>query len=343
MPLCVPKLCAALVLVAATAAIAESPVCEQAAAWFRERNWSEAAKGFQQCEIENPGKTDALLYRGKALVNVSDFAAAESSLESYITAHPASDDALYLLGFVHFRRDHPRESLETFARGAKLKPPRADDLKIAALDYVLLEDYSNAARYLEESLKINPNDIEALYHLGRVRYQLQQFDLAISAFNELLRRDPENVKAQDNLGLCLEATNQTEAAMAAYRKAIGKQSGALNRSEQPYLNLGKLLITQNRAADAIPLLSQAVSIAPQSASAHYELGRAEFTIGQIDDARSQLEQAVKLDPENSSIHYFLGRIYKRTGQSEAANKEFKLTEELVRQHNKHSGGMASSR
>src|ERR1041385_8418255 len=154
MTLSLTRICGALVLGAGTAALAETPICEQAAALFHQRSWNDAAKAFQQCEIENPGKTDALLYRGKALVNVSDFAAAESSLESYTASHPKSDDALYLLGFVRFRRDHPRESLESFARAAKVKPPRADDLKIAALDYVLLEDYSSAAKYLEQSLRM---------------------------------------------------------------------------------------------------------------------------------------------------------------------------------------------
>ena len=330
-------------LLLASASFAQTNVCQRANQFFGDHRWSEAAEAFKDCEGASSGATDALLFRGKALVNLGDFAAAASSLESYITSHSQSDDALYLLGYVRFRQDRPKDSLDLFARAAKLKGPQASDLKIAALDYVLLNDYISAARYLERSLQLNPDDIEARYHLGRVRYQQNQFDAAIDAFQEVLRHNPQDVKAEENLGLCLEAKNQNNAAITAYRKAIELESDAPSRSEQPYVDLGKLLTTLNRGEDAIPVLSQAVAIKPQSPIARYELGRAQLYAGHIDKARMQLEESVHLDPSNRSAHYLLGRVYKRMGKNDEAAAQFKLTEELIRQHNGESGGMASSR
>lgn len=331
------------IVLLATLCSAQSNSCPQAPDLFQQRNWAQAAAAFQQCETASPGTTDALLYRAKALVNLNDYPAAATSLDSYIAAHPSSDDALYLFGYVRFRQDRPKESLELFARAAKLKAPEASDLKIAALDYVLLNDYEDAARYLTESLQMDPNDVEARYHLGRVRYQQNQFDPAIAAFEEVLRRDPASVKAEENLGLCLEAKNQNQAAIAAYRKAIELDSQSAGKSQQPYLDLGKLLTTLNRVSEAIPVLAQAVAIRPDSASANYELGRAQFAAGQVEQARSHLERAVQLDPQNSSTHYLLGRLYKKMGKDAAAAEQFKLTEELIRQHSRESGGMASRR
>jgi tetratricopeptide (TPR) repeat protein len=138
--------CGRLLLVVATVflLIAPSPAqtqdCQRANQFFYQHLWQQAAEAFQNCEIASPGKTDALLYRGKALVNLSDFSGAAASLEGYITNQPTSDDALYLLGYVQFRQDHPKQSLEALARAAKLKPPQASDLKIAALDYARRRD-----------------------------------------------------------------------------------------------------------------------------------------------------------------------------------------------------------
>ncbi len=132
-------------------------------------------------------------------MNQQKFPEAAALLESYLATHPQSDDALYLLGYVRFRQDQPKESLALFTQAAKRKAPAADDLKIVALDYVLLNDYTSAARYLEQSLQMNPDDVEARYHLGRGRYQQNQFDPAIAAFEEVLRRNPSDVKAEDNL------------------------------------------------------------------------------------------------------------------------------------------------
>jgi tetratricopeptide (TPR) repeat protein len=335
---------AAGMLLLSAMSLAQARDCQQATDLFRAGRWRDAAKAFDECEEAAPGKTDALLYRAKALVNLRDFAAAGSSLESYVSKHPASDDALYLLGYVQFRQDHPRDSLQTFNIAAKVREPQADDLKIAALDYVLLNDYNSAARYLEQSLQMNPEDAEARYHLGRVRYQQNHFDEAIAAFEEVLRQDPANVKARDNLGLCLEAKNRNEEALAAYRKAIEIESSAQTaRSAQPYIDAGKLLNTLNRAAEAAPLLSQAVTIQPGSAPAQYELGRARFLLGHLEEARVHLEKAAALDPKSSAQHYLLGRVYARLGKSQEAAAEFKMTEELIHQQNGKSGGMASRR
>jgi tetratricopeptide (TPR) repeat protein len=324
-----------------TMCFAQSDVCQQGSQSFYQHHWQDAAEAFQNCELASPGKTDALLYRAKSLVNLSDFASAGASLESYTASHPESDDALYLLGYVRFRLDHPRQSLEAFASAAKLKAPQASDLKIAALDYVLLNDYESAARYLEQSLNLNPQDAEARYHLGRVRYQQNQFDPAIAAFERVLRQEPANAKAEDNLGLCFEAKNQNGKAIAAYRKAIEMETTASVQSAQPYIDLGKLLNTLNRAPDAVQILSESIKIAPDSAPAHYELGRAQFLLGHLQDSQSQLMEAIGLDPDNSSPHYLLGRVYSRMGKSDLAREQFKMTENLIHQQNSKSGGMAS--
>lgn len=326
-----------------TAGFAQIEECQPGSQLFYQHHWQEAAEAFQNCELGSPGKTDALLYRAKSLINLSDFTGAAAALDSYVANHPDSDDALYLLGYVRFRQNRPQQSLETFARAAKLKAPQASDLKIAALDYVLLNDYESAARYLEESLKMNPQDAEARYHLGRVRYEENQFDSAIAAFEEVLRQEPANVKAEDNLGLCLEAKNQNEQAIAAYRKAIEMDETSTQRNAQPYIDLGKLLNTLNRAAEADPLLSEAVKIQRDSAPAHYELGRALFLLGRLQESRAQLIEAIRLDPDNSSPHYLLGRVYSRMGKPDLAQEQFKMTESLIHRQNSKSGGMASQR
>ena len=313
--------------------------CDFALSAFQQHQWTQAAAAYSDCEKNSPGKTDALLFRAKALVNLADYEGAAENLATYVAQHPQSDDALYLLGYVRFRQDQPRESLATFARAAKVRPPQASDLKIAALDYALLNDYADAARYLEQSLAMNPADDEARYHLGRVRYQQNKFDLAIAAFRVVLQREPNNLKAHNNLGLCLEAKEQTSAAIAEYRAAIDLDEKSTEHTEQPYLNLGKLLNTLNRPQEAAAALTEAIRITPTSASGHYELGRAQFSLDHLEEARSELQKAVNLAPQNSSVHYLFGRVLSRLGKADEAAAEFKQTENLIHQKNAKTGGM----
>lgn len=319
----------------------QTPSCATGNEMFHAKRWSEAAAAFERCELEQPGKTDALLYRGKALVNLRQFGGATTALEDYAKSHPQSDDAAYLLAYISFRQDKPRESLELFTHAAKLKPPSANDLMIIALDYVLLNDYADAAHYLESSLQMNPEDVEARYHLGRVRYQQNQFDLAIVAFQEVIKRDPANVKAYDNLGLSLEGKNEVDAAVAAYRKAIELDQAAASHSEQPYLNLGSLLAKSNHLKDAILLLTRATEIAPGEFKVHYELAKAYFNAGRPDLACRPAEDAVKINPGDSTGHYLLGRIYQRLNRKDMAGEQFRLTAALIHNKNASPQGMAS--
>jgi len=296
---------------------------------FRQRLWNQSADAFAQCEKNDPAKNDALLYRGKALVNLGKFEEAAAALGSYRQNHPQSEDAVYLLAFVRFRQNQPKESLRLFTDAAKLKLPTADDLKIVALNYVLLGDYDDAARYLEKSLALDPGNIEARYHLGRVRYQQNRFDLAIVAFQEVIRRDPRNIKAQDNLGLSLEAKNEVDAAIAAYRESIKLDENSLAHDEQPYLNLGALLVKAGRPEEAVSWLVRAAAIVPDSGKIHYQLSKAYFDLNRFEDARREAEKAVSLDPSQSSNHYLLGRIYQRSGSRALAAEQFRLTEELI--------------
>jgi tetratricopeptide (TPR) repeat protein len=297
---------------------------------FQAHAWAAAADAFGVCDRARPGQTTALLYRGKALTNLGRFDDAATALQAFISQHPSSDDGLYSLAYVRFRQNQARESLQLFNRGAQLKPPTADDLKIVALDYVLLRDYNDAVRYLEESLKLNPDNLEARYHLGRARYQLNQFDLAIAAFLQVLLVDPGNIKAEDNLGLSYEAKNDVDHAITAYRKAIQLDQASLTHNAQPYLNLGSLFARSNRGSEAIPLLKRASEIDPSSGKAWYELGKAYLNLERPEEARAAAETAVRLSPDESSYHYLLGRIYSRLGKTELSARQFKATEDLIK-------------
>ena len=311
---------------------------ERATALFHEQRWPEAAAAFAAVEKQQPGKTDALLYQGKCLVNLGRFSDAGDALQSYVSSHPQSDDAVYLLAYVRFREDKPKESLQLFTGAAKLRTPTADDLKIVSLDYVLLNDYADAGHYLEMALQMDPNNIEARYHLGRVRYQQNRFDEAIAAFQEVLKRDPANLKAENNLGLSLEAVNRTDQAIAAYRKAIELDNGSLVHTEQPYLNLGMLLARLNQPGAALPQLEQAAQIAPKSSQVRYELAKTLFSLDRDHESEQEVEEAIRLNPKDPPAHYLLGRIYRSMGKADLATQEFKLTEDLMRSPGANSGG-----
>lgn len=295
---------------------------------FRAGNYSSAAKIFAEAESSSPGTTDALLYEAKCLVHLEDFAAAEKALRIYMASHTNSADAAYLLGFVLHRQNRPAESLTAYTQAAAITQPTGDDLKIVGLDYVLLDDYPDAIKWLEKAVEFDPKNKDAWYYLGRAYYTNARLLEALRAFQRVLDLDPHDVKAENNLGLIFESSAQPDAAIDSYTKAIDWDQRSPHPSEQPYVNLGSLLLEQGRIEEAISALEKSVALAPNDGFCRLKLGTVYLRAGKLEAAQRELEKATSLEPDNPAAHYQLGKLYKQIRETDRAKAEFDRTAEL---------------
>jgi tetratricopeptide (TPR) repeat protein len=300
---------------------------------YAQKHFRAAAELFAKAadsERERPpeARTDALLMQAKCLVNLGDFAAAEPMVHAYLEQDKRSYQALYLLGYVLESENKPRESLEVFTRAAAISAPRSEDLRLVALDYVLLDDYNIAIHWLSRAVAGDSSNAEAWYDLGRAHMHLGNFAEAERDFDRVIAIEPQEARALNNLGLTYEAQNRTDEALATYSRAIDAQNNSRHPSEQPLLNQGALLNVKNRFAEAIAPLQKAVAVAPSSSRCHEELSRAYLGTHHDDLAREQMERAVFLEPKSPSLHYQLSQIYRRVGLAERAQAELKKSSDL---------------
>ena len=91
---------------------------------------------------------DALLAQARAAVEAGSFSSADAMVRKYLSQQDASADGHYLLGYILSHEGKPTESLAEYTRAAQLRPPTANDLKVVAVDYVLLGDFVDADRWL---------------------------------------------------------------------------------------------------------------------------------------------------------------------------------------------------
>jgi tetratricopeptide (TPR) repeat protein len=305
-----------------------------------------------------PSQPDAQLAEAKSLLEQGKTADADRVVREYIATHPNSADAHFLRGYILFRQiqahsgtmdagQHElykeqgtpgpgaafpeaaaKDSLGEFTEGAKYRKPAAFDLKIVALDYVVLGDYVDADKWLTTSLQWNPMDSDGWYWLGRAKYSENRFEEAAQSFEQFLKAEPKSVKAEDNLGLSYAGLGQTDKAIAAYQNAIAWQSESSAKDPGPFLDLGALLMDQNRAQEAVPYFLQAVAISPKESRHHEKLGQAYFGLDELQKAQGELETAVSLSPQNPRLHYLLGRVYRKEGFVAKADAEFNRSESL---------------
>jgi tetratricopeptide (TPR) repeat protein len=287
---------------------------------YRKQGLLEKAKIETQRYLELTGgqsSPDDPLSEARALVKLNRFNDAEQVVRRYLQVHKNSADAHYLLGYILFKEQKAKESLAEYTEGARYRTPGAADFEVVAGDYVLLHDYLDADKWFTKSVEWNPNNLQALYYLGRTKYNENRFEEAVDVFLRCLKLDPKNVKAEDNLGLSYEGMGRTEEAMAAYKTAISWDANDAG----PYINLGALLVESNRSAEAVAYLLRALQIAPEDVRAHRALGKAYLHLNQLESAQNELEKSVQLAPQNAPTHFVLAQVYRRRGLLDKARTE----------------------
>ena len=304
--------------------------CPLASAAYSQEHFAQAAPLFEACRLSS-GQLEPLFQAARSYFWSAQYDKAEQRAMEYLGHAPTSAQAMFLLGHIEEHRKNPRDSLHWFTRAAALQAPHAGDLRIVALDYVLLNDYPDAIHWLERAVALDDHDVEAWYDLGRARMSQGDMIAAETALRRALALRPHLIKAEDNLGVTLEAENRDQEALEAYQLAVAWQANDPHPSEQPPLNLGTLLLSKQRAAEALPLLKQAISLAPANVKAHEQLARALDATGQPVAAMQQMGEAIRLDPKNARLHYQLGQMARRAGDSNLAREQLRLSSELYGQ------------
>jgi Flp pilus assembly protein TadD len=287
-------------------------------------SFSQAGPQAQQSPAnDRPSGLDGQLARAKFVTDAGKAEDAEPEVRQYLLAHPHSAEAHFLLGYILFREIQQTSQIDTncsetpngtcpsparetkakaslaeYTEGAKYNQPSASDLKIVALDYVLLADYSAAEKWLTKMLEWSPDDPEGWYYLGRTKYNENQFEAAARAFEQSLKFDPKNVKAEDNLGLCYAALGRSD------EDASPKNPG-------PFIDMGSLLLDLSKPDEAIPYLHQAADTSPRDFKPHELLGKAYIRLERFHEAQLELEKSIEFAPQAANLHCMLVGAYRK--------------------------------
>ena len=267
----------------------------------------------------------------EAVGSKAGLAEKEVELRGELRKQPESPDLLYRLALVLRQEGKARASLDAYTQAAGYRVPNPGELRSVALDYVVLNDYEDAIRWLERALKMDPSNVEVLYSLGRCYYSKDRFLDAGRMFERVLAIEPTHLKAEENLGLVFDATNRPEQAEEALRKAAA-WAGSEESDEWPFLHLGGFLVDRDREAEAVEPLRTAVRIRATCAACHGKLGRSLLATGDLAAGVAELEVATRLDPHDPKAHFELGRALRQAGQNERAREEFAASQKLYAAH-----------
>lgn len=202
-----------------------------------------------------------------------------------------------------------------------LKPPDRATLDRAALDAATMpdrkalhykdgiaawktRDLAKAEKEFAAVLEVDEAHLKSLVNLSRVLLEQKRCDEAVTLLTRASGIEPESGEVYRLLGRAHHVQGKVKEAEDAYRHAIDlddRDPWALN-------NLGLLLLEQQRADEALPLLEQAVELKADAPAFHNNLGMALEHTGRFKAAAVAYKEALIADSTYERAKQNLARV-----------------------------------
>ena len=166
----------------------------------------------------------------------------------------------------------------------------------------------------EALLRTNPKNSDALYMLGGIAYQTQDYEGSARLMSAAIALNPQHFFLHHNHGIALEKLKQFDAALASFDEAIRLQPNFC----EAHFSRANVLHELEQWDAAVRGYDQAIRLRPDFADAYSNRGNTLQKLQQWDAAIASLHQAISLKPDFAQAHCNLGNLLQETKQSEAA-------------------------
>jgi tetratricopeptide (TPR) repeat protein len=258
-------------------------------AHYRAGQWEKAVGALQQFLSFSPDSLQARQLLGLALVEMGRDEEAIGQLEPIASAQEADPAALYGLGLAYLRLGKPQ--LQKIADRLAAMPTGLAIYHLLMGQKLMSEGrYKQAIEELESAAKLNAELPRLDYLLGLSYFLMGERKLARLAFEKELRRRVRDFWTRYYLALINEAERDLDTAKQHLDAALKLEPS----SPQANALLGKILVKQGKAAEAVVPLETAVAGDPNDSEVHYFLGRAYQQLGRRQDAKREFAESQRL-------------------------------------------------
>jgi tetratricopeptide (TPR) repeat protein len=154
---------------------------------------------------------------------------------------------------------------------------------------------SEALRYYNKAIEMNPRFYAAYYNRGNAKINLGDYKGAVADYEEALRIKPDLSDGHYNLGNAFAREGKMAEAVAQLKEAVRLKP----RSAEYHNNLGYVLALQGKEDEAINHFREAIRLKPDLADAHNNLGNALLHQRRLDEAIDSYREALRLKPDYS--------------------------------------------
>jgi tetratricopeptide (TPR) repeat protein len=156
------------------------------------------------------------------------------------------------------------------------------------------------------------------------KIQAERFDLAQGLLEEAVRQEPANADALYRLGYVQYRRRKLALARSNFAAVVKLAPPAHNSR---YF-LARISLLENKPWEAIQWLEPVVASGGSSFDAASQLAKAYASAGELRKAIGPLNTAITQTPWDGSLYYRIGQLYQKTGEQELARDAFETSTRL---------------
>ena len=130
-------------------------------------------------------------------------------------------DELSTLEILYKRNEMAVDQVDVYLKYLRLNPEDTQAKFKLGKQYYDIGEHEEAERVLAELIEMDPDNVEAYFYLGRCSLSMEKSREAIDAYKKVIELEPDNIKGYAELASAYNEIGQPDAAERYVKKAIG--------------------------------------------------------------------------------------------------------------------------
>ncbi|PYM95766.1 MAG: hypothetical protein DME04_03835 [Candidatus Rokuibacteriota bacterium] len=259
------------------------------------------------------------------------------ALTAWLVWSPGARKARHLeRGDRHVARAQYREAVIEYRNVLQIDAGHPHAIRQLGLAHYQLGELEPAARYLGQTQRIAPNDVDVRLRLATIYLLTRQADRAREQAASVLDRDPKSLEA---LALLAGAAN-TPAHIDAALDRLEAARADLGGKAKLHLAFGTLYVRRGDLSAAERAFREAVAVEPKSLDARLALGELHVLRRDLAQAEREFKAAADLVPVGAPAWMTLADFYLRARKPQEAKRLLADVTEQVPNHPQAWGRLA---
>jgi len=281
-----------------------TPLFNLASSLSIQGKYQEAITEFRHALTVFPGDELILNSLGVALQNAGDSKQAQEIYEQAIAAHPDACDARFNLARLDLEGNQASDAEHQYRLMTEQCPSSAVVESGLGISLALEDKYEDAKAELHKAIQLDPNDLTALYNLGRLAISENQIAEAVGFLETAALAHPDDADTHEELAYAYAQSGRLNDAVGQLHDAI--KISPTNAELHAFLS--QILAGSGELQQAITEQKEALRLQPNGADGWNDLGIEEAKAGRFAEARQAFSHALQLDPGHAQARENLQRL-----------------------------------